>query len=159
MVLILMACLIVALSAPAVSAGELTGRACIVDGATLMLGGKRRHTKCEGGKLIQLWGVTAFGLKQRCQHPGGRDVMCGLYSAAQLQEKVKTQEIRCEEKATKFGGIIVAECFLGEDNLNRYMVENGYALADGKTTERFTGYEAQAKAQRRGLWVTTFKRP
>ncbi|HBC08651.1 MAG TPA: hypothetical protein DC046_13890 [Rhodospirillaceae bacterium] len=144
-------------SVPA-AAGELAGRACVIDGETLMLGGKRRHTKCEGGDIVKLWGVAAFKLKQTCDH-GGRAVLCGRYSAAMLQEKIKTAEIRCEEKATAFGGITIAECFVGADNINQHMVANGFALANRKDTERYTGYEAQAKAQNKGMWVTKFTPP
>ena len=79
-------------------------------------------------------------------------VRCGLYSAYQLQEKLKTNEIRCEEKATKFGGIVVAQCFLDDEDIGRYMVVNGYARANADDTERYTGYEAKARSQRRGLW-------
>ncbi|PIW30716.1 MAG: hypothetical protein COW30_01715 [Rhodospirillales bacterium CG15_BIG_FIL_POST_REV_8_21_14_020_66_15] len=158
---ILTACLVAGLLAavPSAGAGELKGRACVIDGETLMLGGKRRHTKCEGGKIVKLWGIAAFKLNQTCEHGMGRTVMCGRYSAAMLQEKIKTAEIRCDEKATTFGGIIVAECFLGDDNINQHMVENGYALANRKDTERYTGYEARAKAGNKGMWTTRFTPP
>jgi len=144
---------------PRGAAGEPAGKVCVMTGDTVMIGGKRRHTKCEGGRVVKFWGVAAFKMTQRCAHPSGRDVMCGLYSAAMLQEKIKTADIRCDEKATTDEGIVVGECFLGEENLNRYMVEKGFALADRAETERFTGYEAKAKAGKKGLWVTRFAMP
>ena len=134
--------------------GGLKGRACVMDGDTLMIGGTRRHTKCAEGQIVDIWGITAFGLDQLCPHPSGRMVRCGLYAAAQLQEKVKTHEIRCEQKASKFGGVVAAQCFVGEDDIGQYMVVNGFAKANAAVTERYTGHEAQAKAQRRGLWET-----
>ncbi len=134
--------------------GGLKGRACVMDGDTLMIGGTRRHTKCVDGQIVDLWGITAFGLDQLCPHPSGRMIRCGLYAAAQLQEKVKTGEIRCEQKESKFGGVISAQCFLGDEDIGQYMVAHGYARADALATERYTGHEAQAKAQRRGLWET-----
>ena len=140
-------------------AGEVTGRACVIDGDTLMINGKRRHTKCEGGQIVDLWGVAAFKLDQRCEHPSGQQVLCGRYSAAMLQEKIKTAEIRCEEKATKFGGVTVAQCFLKDEDLGVHMVSHGYALANREDTERYTGYEAQAKAGRKGMWETKFVPP
>jgi endonuclease YncB( thermonuclease family) len=154
---IVMACLLAGLfgCSPDGDAGGLSGRACVMDGDTLMIGGSRRHTKCVDGRIVDLWGIAAFGLDQLCPHPSGQMVRCGLYSAYQLQEKLKTQEIRCEEKETKFGGIVVAQCFLGDEDIAQYMVAHGFARADGLVTQRYTGYEAQAKAGRRGLWAMT----
>ena len=40
-------------------ADKLTGRACVMDGDTLMIGGTRRHTKCAEGQIVDLWGITA----------------------------------------------------------------------------------------------------
>ena len=133
-------------------AGDITGRACVMDGDPLMIGGKRRHSKCVEGQIVDIWGISAFPLDQLCPHPSGQMVRCGLFSAYQLQEKLKTSEIRCEEKSTKFGGIIVAQCFLDQEDIGRYMVSHGYARANGAETERYTGHEAQARSQRRGLW-------
>lgn len=152
--LVITGCLLIGLAAcsPDGEGAGLTGRACVIDGDTLMIGGTRRHTKCAEGQIVDLWGITAFGLDQLCPHPSGRMVRCGLYAAAQLQEKIKTGEVRCEEKESKFGGVIAAQCFLGDEDIGQYMVANGYAQADASATERYTGHEAQAKAQRRGLW-------
>ncbi|MEQ9558736.1 MAG: thermonuclease family protein [Rhodospirillales bacterium] len=157
--LIVTACLLFlsAACSPDGEADKLTGRVCVMDGDTLMIGGTRRHTKCAEGQIVDLWGITAFGLDQLCPHPSGRLVRCGLFAAAQLQEKVKTSEVRCEEKASKFGGVISAQCFVGDDDIGQYMVANGFAKADALVTERYTGHEAQAKAQRRGLWETGAK--
>ncbi|MAO55101.1 MAG: hypothetical protein CMM61_05320 [Rhodospirillaceae bacterium] len=132
--------------------GMLTGPVCVMDGDTVMIGGTRRHTKCVDGRIVDIWGITAFRLDQLCPHPSGHMLRCGLYSAAMLQEKVKTKDIRCEEKETKFGGIIVAQCFVDEEDIGRYMVEHGFARADPAQTERYTGYEAQAKAAHLGVW-------
>ena len=46
------------------------------------------------------------------------------------------------------------QCFVGDDDIGQYMVVNGFAKANAAVTERYTGHEAQAKAQRRGLWET-----
>ena len=35
-------------------ADKLTGRACVMDGDTLMIGGTRRHTKCAEGQIVVL---------------------------------------------------------------------------------------------------------
>ncbi len=137
----------------------LEGKVCIVDGDTLMFGGKRRHTKCVEGQSVDLWGVAAFRLKQLCRHPNGRNVLCGRYSAAMLMEQTKKEDIRCVLKAPRPDGTQTAECHVGAKNLNRHMVENGYALAYRPDTERYTAYEAIAKQGNKGMWVTTFVEP
>lgn len=144
----------------AARAADLEGRVCVVDGDTVMLGGKRRHAKCVDGQLIDLWGIMAFKLNQQCSHPASRRVvMCGRYSAAMLQEKIGKNTVRCEQKATKPDGTIVGHCFVGDDDINAHMVRNGFALAYRPDTERFTGYEEMAKAGRKGMWQTRFVAP
>lgn len=152
--LVVTGCLLFVLFAcsPDGDADRLTGRACVMDGDTLMIGGTRRHTKCVDGQIVDLWGVSAFPLDHLCPHPSGRMIRCGLYVAAQLQEKVKTREVHCEEKASKFGGVLEAQCVVGDEDIGQYMVASGFAKANAAVTERYTGHEAQAKAQRRGLW-------
>ncbi|MEK9672933.1 MAG: hypothetical protein VW268_10595 [Rhodospirillaceae bacterium] len=45
--------LIWVMGAMAVSAEkEMKGPVCVVDGDTIMFGGKRKYTLCEGGKLL-----------------------------------------------------------------------------------------------------------
>ncbi|MEK9672934.1 MAG: hypothetical protein VW268_10600 [Rhodospirillaceae bacterium] len=56
-------------------------------------------------------------------------------------------------------GTPVAECFVGTVNLNRHVVENGYALAFQPDTECYKAYEAIAKEGKRGMWITTFVKP
>ena len=154
---------LIAVSMPAVSAparaGDLSGHVCVMNGDTVMMGGRRRYAECEGGQVIHLWGIAGFKLDQLCRHPSGRNVMCGLYSAAQLQDRIKKNKIRCEQKDTKPGGVIVARCFLDKEDLGQFMVENGFAVADPRETQRYTGYEAAAKAARKGLWQTQFVPP
>ncbi len=63
---------------------DVSGPACVTDGDTLVVNGKRQRTRCVGGTRIRLFGIDAPELKQRCRHANGRDFLCGSAAAAFL---------------------------------------------------------------------------
>ncbi len=40
---------------------HVSGPACVTDGDTLLVNGKRRHTRCVGGTRVRLFGIDASG--------------------------------------------------------------------------------------------------
>ncbi len=50
---------------------DVSGPACVTDGDTLVVNGKRQRTRCVGGTRVRLFGIDAPELKQRCKHPSG----------------------------------------------------------------------------------------
>lgn len=50
---------------------------------------------------------------------------------------------------------LLAVCSIGDVELNRWMVENGWAVAYG----RYRDEERMAENQRRGIWQGRFERP
>ena len=106
------------LPAPA-SAQDISGRASVVDGDTLEVRGVR----------IRLFGIDAPEGQQLCKKPSGETWRCGQQSALALSEKLGQATVVCSERATDRYGRSVAVCFLGGEDINGWLVQEGWAVA------------------------------
>ncbi len=68
------AALVALLASPA--RADVIGPACVTDGDTLVVNGKRPRARCVGGTRVRLFGIDAPELKQTRKHPSGRDFFC-----------------------------------------------------------------------------------
>lgn len=122
----------------------LHGAARVGDGDSLTLSGMR----------IRLEGIDAPELGQHCTR-GGASYPCGREAHAALQHLIRDAEVTCRGRQRDRYDRLLARCTAREVDLNRAMVETGWAVAYG-------GYEdAEAEARRagRGLWAGEFERP
>jgi len=120
----------------------------IVDGDSLEIGDDR----------IRMQGIDAPEYKQSCRNKDGEKYRCGLEALAYLKNLAGDRKIdcRCEEKPDRYKRKL-CECFVGNINLNREMVRNGWAL-----TYRYDKYkrdENYAKKHKLGIWQGKFMRP
>ncbi|TDQ34915.1 endonuclease YncB(thermonuclease family) [Phyllobacterium brassicacearum] len=122
----------------------LAGRAYVIDGDTISISGSH----------IRLKGIDAPELTQSC---GTESVAsaCGKVSRQELVRLVGGREVRCEGYGQDKYNRSLATCYVGETNLNRAMIEAGQAISYGE----YQDDEAQARKERKGLWVTTFETP
>ena len=58
----------------------------------------------------------------------------------------------CEERDRDRYGRMVALCWSGDDELNAWMVREGWAFAYRRYSLRYVGHEWAAKAAGRGIW-------
>ena len=112
-----------------------------------------------GQEKIRLLGVDAPETSQTCTC-GGKKVECGKQATAALKDFAAADKIYCKgDKRDRYGRTI-GECFIRRDgteiNLNRWLVSNGYAVAYTQYSKKFAGDEAQAKAEKRGLWACEY---
>ena len=54
---------------------------------------------------------------------------------------------------------VVAECFIGNESLSRFMVREGYAVAYSQYSKDFVEDEKFAKENRLGIWSMSFQMP
>jgi endonuclease YncB( thermonuclease family) len=129
------------------SAGATTvnGKARVLDGDTLEVGGQR----------WRLYGVQAPGLDQVC-HRAGQEYACGTTARAVLWSLIGGREVSCAAVGT--AGSAVAICTAGDTSLNEGMVAAGWALAEPAGVLPYEQLEQLAKAARRGLWSGEFVR-
>ena len=139
------------LTAPAL-AGDIVGRAVVVDGDTIDIHGAR----------IRLDGIDAPESRQQCQDEAGEDYPCGRISALALDDFLAaSRPTRCVQVDTDRYGRIVATCWRADGaEVNAWLVRNGFAI-DFKRYSRGKYLPEQAEAQKakRGVWRGLFVNP
>ena len=130
-------------------AGRLAGSGRVVDGDTLEV----------AGQMIRLDGIDAPEKGQRCTTASGQHFPCGADAARRLQALVHGAAVRCKGEEMDRYDRLIAVCTAGNVDLNRAMVEAGWALAFRKYSTRYVDAEDRAKARRSGLWAGSFTAP
>jgi endonuclease YncB( thermonuclease family) len=131
-----------------VQAESLAGQASVIDGDTVEIHGQR----------IRLFGIDAVESRQRCTRDG-KPWNCGKDSAFALADRMGRSAIDCHGNEHDRYGRLVAVCFKGAEDLNRWMVEQGWAVAYRHYSMDYVDAEDAAKAARRGLWSSSFEMP
>ena len=149
--------LVALLASPAQA--DVFGAACVTDGDTLVVNGKRRHTRCVGGTRVRLFGIDAPELKQKCRHASGRDFLCGRAAASFLLEHVRGRPVECKGNSVDRYGRLIATCFIDGKNLNAMMVSAGWALAFRAHSEKYVPQENIARKAKKGIWAMRFVPP
>jgi endonuclease YncB( thermonuclease family) len=111
-----------------------------------------------GDVSFRLFGIDAPELDQSCLR-AGKSWQCGVEAHQQLQTLVSGKQVRCIPVDQDQHGRLVARCITRDTDLNRAMVERGYAVAFRKYSPDYVAAEAMAKAAGLGLWSGTFKLP
>lgn len=128
----------------------LVGRASVVDGDTLEIRGVR----------VRLWGVDAVESSQTCLDAAARPWPCGRRAAFALADFLGQRTLRCIRRTTDRYGRTVAVCHVGGVEINRWLVEQGWALAYVKYGGSvYLPAQRQAQAERRGIWQGSFVPP
>ena len=72
---------------------------------------------------------------------------------------ISENEVQCEIVDIDRYKRFVAKCFINKINLNRYMVQNGWALAYRYYSDDFINDEEIAKKNKAGIWQGKFQEP
>src|SRR5262245_22562373 len=99
-------------------AADLTGQAAVIDGDTIEIHGQR----------IRFFGIDAPESKQTCE-ADQQTYRCGQQAALALADEIGQQTVICEKHDVDRYGRIVAVCRAGGEDLNAWMVSQGWALA------------------------------
>ena len=127
---------------------EIAGRASVIDGDTIEIGGQR----------IRLHGIDTPESAQLC-YLGGEPYRCGQQAALALADKLGEKTVRCAAKDVDRYGRTVAVCFVGGDDINRWMTVQGWSLAYRKYSRDYIDAEDEARTNGRGLWRGDFEPP
>ncbi len=128
---------------------QTIGPASVIDGDTLEIRGVR----------IRLHGIDAPESRQSCVDPRGRPWRCGQQAALKLYEKIGRSSVSCVGRNSDRYGRLVAICSIGDQNLNQWMVSQGWAVAYRKYSLDYAPEEAEAKSLRRNIWSGQFDLP
>ena len=148
----LMAAVLLLAMSPVSFAGQVSDRvgiASVIDGDTIELHGER----------IRLFGIDAAESSQLCEDAAGKAYRCGQQAALALADRIGRQTVRCEGKDRDRYGRLVAICYLGDEDLDAWMVLQGLALAFRKYSTLYVPQEDEARLAKRGLWSGSFEMP
>ena len=136
---------------------EITGYAKIIDGDTIKINSKK----------IRLHGIDAPEKKQVCKKPYitivffsfSKNYLCGQVSTDKLTKKINNQIIKCKIKNVDRYNRLIGECYKKNENLNSWLVSNGYAVAYRKYSKKYISNEINAKDNKLGIWQGKFEMP
>jgi endonuclease YncB( thermonuclease family) len=126
----------------------LTGRASVIDGDTIEVRGRR----------IRLHGIDAPESGQTC-YRNGRAWDCGRAATEALERLIGGRTVTCRELDVDHYGRSVARCLANGQDVNAWLVRNGWAVAYRRFSEAYVAHEAEARAARRGIWDSRFEMP
>ena len=123
---------------------EVSGRARVVDGDSLFVDGLE----------IRLQHIDAPEGRQTCRR-NGRDWRCGEEATRRLRRFVAGRPLSCKGNEYDRFGRLLAICRVAGQEINKWMVASGWAVA-------FGGYrreEGAAIRAKKGIWASAFQRP
>ena len=120
----------------------------ITDGDTIKINGKK----------IRFSGIDTPELSQTCTKDGIKN-SCGLKAKQILMDKIVDNKVICIKEGKDRYKRILAECFVNNESLSRYLVRSGYAFAYRKYSKKFIIDEDYARANKLGMWSMEFEYP
>jgi endonuclease YncB( thermonuclease family) len=142
--------LILAFVASIANASPLdSGQVEVLDGDTIRIGETR----------IRLVGIDAPETDQRSLDRAGKLWLCGIAAREAVSGLVANRPVRCQWSGMDIYGRMLATCWVAGENINRWLVRQGLALAYVKYSREFVEDEKQARDATRGMWSGAFIAP
>lgn len=113
----------------------------VVDGGTLRI----------KDRVVRLGGIDVPGRTDLCKRADGQPVECGAQAASALATLVRDTKLDCLLNGHDDFGRPLAECSSSRLEINRAMVELGWARPT-KANPGLVPIEAEARANQRGMW-------
>ena len=137
------------LQTPALAQQAIVGVANVIDGDTIEIHGAR----------IRFHGIDAPESRQECIRADGKSWRCGQQAAFALSDCIGRATVRCEPRDRDRYGRVVAVCFKDGEDLNRWLVRNGWAVAYRKYSTDYVADEERAKRAKLGIWSGSLEMP
>ncbi len=135
-------CLLVA---PALA--DVAGIPNVIDGDTIEVYGQR----------IRFHGIDAPESRQLCRLDG-KPWQCGKDAANALADKIARRPVTCEDMGRDPYKRIIARCTVAGEDIESWMVSQGWALTYRRYSLDYVDEEA-ARAARCGIWASEFEKP
>jgi endonuclease YncB( thermonuclease family) len=141
-----------ALLLPAMAqAADIIGTAKVREGDHVNIGNSR----------IRLGGIDAPSVDQLCLNNSGERWTCGVAARDELIKHTdnKIWTCRLRQSAADRRGRIIARCEVDGEDIQRWMVRNGWALAYARFSHDYEEDEKAAREAKAGMWQGAFIAP
>ena len=120
----------------------------IIDGDTIHLNNEK----------IRFTGIDTPELKQTC-NKNSEIIYCGIKARQLLIDKIGKDKVICIREGMDQYKRTLAECFVNDLSLSRFLVREGYAFAYRKYSKKFIIDEDFARKNNIGMWSMKFEYP
>ncbi|MGH6879728.1 thermonuclease family protein [Hypericibacter sp.] len=111
------------------------------------------------GTRIRLFGIDAPESNQTCKNASGQVFDCGWKATVALVDHIAGGTVSCRSRGVDRFGRTVAVCRLGSEDLNAWMVAQGWAVAYRHHSLDYVPQENAAQAGKLGIWAGSFMLP
>ena len=135
---------------PAIAqAADITGVPRIREGDQIQIGNQR----------LRLGGIDAPATDQLCLNTRGERWTCGVAARDELVKRFGAKSWTCQTRAVDRRGRTVARCSADGEDIQKWMVTNGWALALVRVSRDYEPDEKIAREAKAGMWQGSFIAP
>jgi endonuclease YncB( thermonuclease family) len=143
-------CAVLLLLLPSIAqAADITGVPKIRDGDQIQIGTSR----------IRLDGIDAPSVDQLCLNNTGERWTCGVAARDELIKHADNKSWTCHATRTDRRGRVIARCEVEGEDIQKWLVQNGWALAYARVSHEYDADEAAAREAKAGMWQGAFIAP
>jgi endonuclease YncB( thermonuclease family) len=130
-------------------AADITGVAKVREGDQVQIGGTR----------IRLGGIDAPSVDQLCLNTKGERWTCGVAARDELTHHTDGKNWSCHVIRPDRRGRVVAKCEVDGEDIQRWLVKSGWALAYTRVSHDYEADEKAAREAKAGMWQGAFIAP
>ena len=143
------AALLLALLPATADAADISGVPKIREGDHIQIGNNR----------IRLGGIDAPAVDQLCLNNSGERWTCGVAARDELIKHVGNKSWTCHPRTTDRRGRTVAGCEVEGEDIQKWLVSNGWALSYTRVSHDYDADEKAAREAKAGMWQGAFIAP
>ena len=130
-------------------AADITGTAKVRSGDAVVIWNTR----------IRLGGIDAPQVDQLCLNTKSERWTCGVAARDELAKYAEGKNWVCHARAIDRRGRTVARCEVGGEDIQKWLVRSGWALAYTRISRDYEADEAAAREAKAGMWQGAFIAP
>ncbi len=125
-----------------VQAAEISGVPKIREGDQVQIGSHR----------IRLGGIDAPAVDQLCLNTKGERWTCGVAARDELTRRFGGKNWTCQTRTVDRRGRTLARCSADGEDIQKWLVSNGWALAYTRLSRDYEADEKTAREAKAGMW-------
>jgi endonuclease YncB( thermonuclease family) len=112
-----------------------------------------------GSSRIRLGGIDAPSADQLCLNTHGERWTCGVAARDELIKRAGHKSWTCHTRSTDRRGRTIARCEVDGEDIQKWLVASGWALAYVRFSKDYEADEKAAREAKAGMWQGAFIAP